>query len=233
MAGTEEVGDQVWHGYTYVWNDEQTDAELLASQGADRQLTIRDAEAPGGTRKQTWHFPSRAECTLCHTMPAKYVLGVNTLQMNRLHDYGNGYSANQLLTLQRLGVFKTPLPKPPEELPHLVNYRDESLPLELRARSYLQANCAHCHMKWGGGNAEFQLLATLPLDELGIVNTRPGQGSFNLDDPKVLVPGNAERSMIYHRMTKLGLGRMPHVASNVVDEKGAKLLAEWIRQLKE
>jgi hypothetical protein len=87
-------------------------------------------------------------------------------------------------------------------------------------------------MKWGGGNAEFQLLATLPLDQLGIVNTRPGQGQFNLDDPKVLVPGNPERSMIHHRMTKLGLGRMPHVASNVIDEKAVKMLAQWIRQLK-
>lgn len=231
LAGTEEVGDQVWRGYTYVWNDDQTDAELLPAQGADRQLTIRDPDAPGGTRKQTWHFPSRAECTLCHTMPAKFVLGVNTLQMNKVHDYGNGFMANQLQVLEQLKVFKEPPPKAPDELPHLVNYRDESLPLEARARSYLQSNCAHCHMKWGGGNAEFQLLATLPLDELGIVNTRPGQGLFNLDDPKVLVPGSPERSMIYHRITKLGLGRMPHVASNVIDEKSVKMLAEWIRQL--
>lgn len=231
VAGTEEVGDQVWRGYTYVWNDDQSDAELLAAPGADRELTIKDPDAPGGVRKQTWHFPSRSECTLCHTMPAKYVLGVNTLQMNRNHDYGNGVMANQLRTLERLGVFKQPLPEAPEAMPHLVDYRDESLPLEKRARSYLHSNCAHCHMKWGGGNAEFQLLSTLPLAELGIVNTRPGQGSFNLDDPRVLVPGSAERSMIYHRMTKLGLGRMPHVASNVIDERAAKMLREWINQL--
>ena len=37
--------------------------------------------------------------------------------------------------------------------------------------------------------------------------------------------------MIYHRLTKLGLGRMPHVASNVVDDKAAKMLREWISQL--
>ncbi len=231
LAGTEEVGDQMWLGYTYVWNDDQTDAELLAAQGADRELTIRDAAAPGGIRKQTWHFPSRAECTLCHTMPAKYVLGVNTLQMNRDHDYGSGRTANQLQTLEHLGVFKKPLPKPPEELPHLVDYRDESQSLETRARAYLHSNCAHCHMKWGGGNAEFQLLATLPLAELGIVNTRPGHGQFDLTDPKDLVPGNPDRSMILHRMTKLGLGRMPHVASNVVDEQAAKMLRDWISQL--
>jgi hypothetical protein len=83
-------------------------------------------------------------------------------------------------------------------------------------------------MKWGGGNAEFQLVETLPLAELGIVGTRPGQGTFGLADPRDLVPGDPDRSMIYHRMTKLGLGRMPHVASNVVDDQAAKLLREWI-----
>lgn len=231
LAGTEEVGDQVWRGYTYLWNDDQTDAELAPAQGVDRDLTIRDPGAPGGVRKQKWHFPSRAECTLCHTMPAKYVLGVNTLQMNKSHDYGNGVTANQLQTLEKLGIFKAPLPKPPDELPKLVDYRDESQPLDERARSYLHSNCAHCHMKWGGGNAEFQLLVTLPLSDLGIVGTRPGQGSFDLKDPKVLVPGSPERSMIYHRMTKLGLGRMPHVASNIIDEKAAKMLRDWIAQL--
>jgi uncharacterized repeat protein (TIGR03806 family) len=231
LAGTEEVGDQVWRGYTYVWNDDETDADLLPAQGADRELTIRDAAAPGGTRKQVWHFPSRSECTLCHTMPAKYVLGVNTLQMNKNHDYGNGRLANQLTTLKNLGIFKEPPPQMPQELPHLVDYRDESLALDQRARSYLHSNCAHCHMKWGGGNAEFQLLATLPLAELGIVNTRPGHGQFDLADPKDLVPGNPDRSMILYRMTKLGLGRMPHVASNVVDERSAKMLRDWISQL--
>lgn len=231
VPGTEEVGDQVWHGYTYVWNDDQTDAELLAAQGADRELTVRDTAAPGGVRKQTWHFPSRAECTLCHTMPAKYVLGLNTMQMNKNYDYGNGVVANQLQALTKLGIFKQPPPKPPAELPRLADYRDESLPLEQRARSYLHSNCAHCHMKWGGGNAEFQLLVTLPLADLGVVNTRPGQGQFGIQDPKVLLPGNPDRSMIYHRVTKLGLGRMPHVASNVIDEKAVKMLRDWISQL--
>jgi len=37
--------------------------------------------------------------------------------------------------------------------------------------------------------------------------------------------------MIYHRMTRLGLGRMPHIASTVVDEAGVKLIREWIESL--
>ncbi len=32
-------------------------------------------------------------------------------------------------------------------------------------------------------------------------------------------------------MTRLGLGRMPHVASTVVDEEGAKLIREWILKM--
>ncbi|MGE3820612.1 MAG: PQQ-dependent sugar dehydrogenase, partial [Isosphaeraceae bacterium] len=75
----DEYGAQYWYGYTYLWNDEQTDAELLAAEGLNRTYTIRDPAASGGTRQQTWRFPSRTECTLCHTMASKYILGVTTL----------------------------------------------------------------------------------------------------------------------------------------------------------
>ncbi|MCH7689160.1 MAG: hypothetical protein IH899_21215, partial [Planctomycetes bacterium] len=63
------------------------------------------------------------------------------------------------------------------------------------------------------------------------LNTRPGQGHFDLNDPKLLVPGHPDRSLIYYRMTKLGLGRMPHVGSNVVDDAAAKLIREWIEKM--
>jgi hypothetical protein len=86
-------------------------------------------------------------------------------------------------------------------------------------------------MKWGGGNAEFQLLATLPLKELGIVNVRPGHGAFDIADARILAPGHPERSIMHYRMTKLGLGRMPHVASSVVDPLGVKLIHDWIKEL--
>jgi uncharacterized repeat protein (TIGR03806 family) len=230
LAGTEEVGSDLWHGYTYVWNDAQTDADLLDAKGLDRTFTITDLQAPGGKRQQNWHFPSRAECTLCHTTPAKYALGVNTLQMNKDHAYG-GVIANQLRTLEHLGVFTTPLPEDPEKLSKLANYKDPHASLDARARSYLHANCAHCHCKWGGGNAEFQLVATLPLAETGTLGTRPGQGLFDLQDPRILIAGDPARSMVYHRMTKLGLGRMPHIASNQIDRDAVKLIKEWIEGL--
>ncbi|HXD85507.1 MAG TPA: hypothetical protein VN641_03375, partial [Urbifossiella sp.] len=145
--------------------------------------------------------------------------------------YG-GVVANQLSTLEHLGIFDRKLPKPVEQLDKLVNPRDESADLDKRARSYLQANCSHCHRKWGGGNAEFQLLHTLPLAETGTIGVKPGQGAFDLKDPKLLVPGDPDRSMIYHRMTRLGLGRMPHIASSVVDEQAVALIRSWIKGIK-
>lgn len=86
-------------------------------------------------------------------------------------------------------------------------------------------------MKWGGGNAEFQLLATLPLNDTGTLGVRPAHGDFGLKDPRVLVPGEPERSMVLHRMKLLGLGRMPHVASSVVDDRAVQLIHDWIQQL--
>ena len=121
---------------------------------------------------------------MCHTVTAKYALGVNTAQMNRDHDYG-GVVANQLATLEHIGMFDKKLPKPPKELEKLADYRDKNASLDARARAYLHANCSHCHRKWGGGNAEFQLLHTLPLKDLGVVEVKPGQGAFDLKDATV------------------------------------------------
>jgi uncharacterized repeat protein (TIGR03806 family) len=233
MPGNDdEYGAQFWNGYTYVWNEDQTDAELLDAAGLDQAFTVRDAAAPGGMREQVWRFPSRSECTLCHTMASKYILGVTTLQMNREFDYG-GHTENQLAVLNRLGIFKTPLPKSPETLPRLADYRSEDEPLHLRARAYLHSNCAHCHRKWGGGNAEFELHASVPLTETLSLNTRPGQGTFGLNDPRILVPGEAERSLIVARMQLDGLGRMPHVAVKVKDDRSIAMLKEWVNSLRE
>lgn len=227
FPGNEEYGDQYWRGYTYVWNDDQTDAELLDARGLDKELTI---DVGGKAVKQTYRFPSRAECVLCHTTAAKYALGVSTMQMNRDHDY-DGVVANQLATLEHIGLFTQKLPEPPAKLPKLADYNDESLPIAVRARAYLHSNCAHCHMKWGGGNAEFKLLSTLPVGAMGIVNVKAAHGDFGIQGAKLLVPGHPEQSIVHHRMALTGLGRMPHIGSRVVDERAVRLVGEWIRQM--
>ena len=89
-----------WQGYSYAWDDAQTDAVLVAAAGNDRVFSLAKAGAASGARKQTWHYPSRAECMVCHSRAAGFVLGVCTNQMNRLHDYG-ATRENQLTALLR------------------------------------------------------------------------------------------------------------------------------------
>lgn len=94
-----------WFGYSYEWNDEQTDGVLVENAGKDREFTIRDPQAKVGIRKQTWHYPSRTECMICHSRAANFVLGLSTLQFNRNHDYG-GIIDSQLRVLEHLGLVK-------------------------------------------------------------------------------------------------------------------------------
>lgn len=228
LAGGEDVGDQFWRGYTYIWNDEQTDAVLLEDPlGKDETFTIEDAAAPDGKRQQTWHYPSRTECTVCHNMAAKYVLGINTLQTNRSFDYGKVHD-NQLRTFEHIGLFTKPLPRTPTKLPRLADYTSESQGLARRARSYLHANCSHCHRKWGGGNGEFRLLATIDLEKMGIAGVKPSHGGFFVPGARIVTPGDPYRSVLFYRAAKLGPGRMPRIGSSVVDEAGLQLLHDWI-----
>ena len=92
-----------WWGYSYRWDEAQTDATLVAAKGEEAEFSIKDPRAPGGSRKQTWRYPSRAECSACHSRAANFALGLNELQMNKVHDYG-GVKDNQLRALEHIGV---------------------------------------------------------------------------------------------------------------------------------
>src|SRR5262249_7174116 len=97
-----------WFGYSYHWNDEQTEGTLVEARGMDRDFMIRvrpSPQHPDGVRKQTWHYPSRTECMVCHSRAANFALGLTELQMNKTHHYGVVVD-NQLRTLEHLGVFR-------------------------------------------------------------------------------------------------------------------------------
>jgi uncharacterized repeat protein (TIGR03806 family) len=224
-----------WHGYTYLWNDEQTEAMLAPASGLDRTYTIIDAAAPGGERKQTWHYPSRDECMVCHTRAAGFLLGINTPQMNKVHNYG-AVSDNQLRTLDHLGVFAgkptSGEPATPESLARLPDPADESCGLEARARSYLHANCSHCHVTDGGGNARMELRFATESAKMGIIGVRPQHETQGLADAFLVAPGDPDRSLVYVRATKRGTGGMPPLGTSLPDPQGTKLLRDWIKQLK-
>jgi uncharacterized repeat protein (TIGR03806 family) len=215
-----------WTGYSYQWNDEQTDAELVPAAGGAREFNVRDPTSDAAL-PMTWHFPSRAECMVCHTRAANYVLGLSALQMNRAHDYG-AVKENQLEVLERLGVFHDKLPKRPADMQALTDPADSSAVLDLRARSYLHANCSHCHVSAGGGNAKLELEFTTPPDKMNLFGERPLHDRFGIADAQLLAPGEPSKSLLLARMKRTERGRMPPLATSIVDRQAVALFEDWI-----
>jgi len=216
-----------WSAYTYLWNDEQSDANLVGAEGVDLQLTVADPKAPNRTRRQSYRVASRTECLLCHTTRGGSIYGFTPAQLNREHDYGGG-KANQLATLARIGLFEQPVDL---HTPPLADPYDTSADLNQRARAYLHVNCSHCHLRGGGGSSYFDVRHQLPLDKTRLLDLRPNHGTFGIAGAQVVHRGNPARSVLYYRMAKLGRGRMPHIGSGVVDEAGLNLMWDWIESL--
>jgi uncharacterized repeat protein (TIGR03806 family) len=210
-----------WAGYSYLWNKEQTEAELVGKKGLD-------IEIESGGKKQPWRIPGRAECMSCHSRADNFLLGITANQLNREHDYKEG-SAPQLKTLAKLGVLSGYKDQDPGRL---ANPYDEKQPLEARVRSYLDTNCAPCHIEAGGGNSTIQLNSGPPLEKMRLVSAHPRHATFGIPSALLVAPGNPERSILYQRISRRGSGQMPPLVSRKVDEAAAGLFRDWIRSLK-
>jgi putative heme-binding domain-containing protein len=227
-------GDAI-QGYTYAWRDDGSDADLVPADGGEKDLAVKDPIF-GGVRPQTWSFASRVQCGQCHNAWAGYLLGFNRDQLHR--DVGG---RNQLVSLcesghlKRIGANEKPLPSfstdDLKSIKSTVDPGDESKPLADRARSYLNANCGHCHRFGGGGSVEFHLNTEADVKNPKLWNAKPTRGNFDLVDAGLLSPGHPERSVLYYRMAKFGSGRMPHLGSEYPDESGLRLVRDWIASL--
>ena len=221
------AGNQVWRGYSYRWNDDLDDAVLVPSKGLDVHYTTVSEDGVAGS--QTWRYPSRSECTSCHTQAASFTLSANTAQLNRSiasHDS----QVNQLEWLNDLGAFENPVSADSLAV-QLPDPRDETVNLEARAKSYLHANCSHCHRPFGGGNSPMDLRYHVPLEEMSLVGSRALHGDLGMKEPQVVRAGNAEQSVLYRRMMSLDGMRMPKVGSHRIDKFGTGLIRDWIEQL--
>ena len=213
-----------WDGYSYQWNEAGTDAFLLADS-TTAVYVIDDPQDPVGFLLQEYYFPSRPDCTVCHTKGAGYVLGVQTPQFN------TGAEQNQLHTLAQQGLFTAELPADLSSLPRLPNPFDPSVPLNLRARSYLHVNCAPCHRPESVGRTILDLRYDTPLAETNAVGAFPTLGDLGEPEALILTPGAPQLSTLYLRLLTLGTFRMPPLASSVIDQQGADLIAAWIADL--
>jgi uncharacterized repeat protein (TIGR03806 family) len=204
-----------WAGYTYEWNDGETEAFLLPG--------AKDKEVNG----QLWHYPSRAECLRCHTRGAGGSLGLTTRQLNTHQSDGKDIYS-QMRMLQNLDVFKDE-PAYKKEYAALQN-SDASV--EDRARAYLEVNCAGCHQPDGdGGRSTMDLRMTTPLANMDICEVPPVVDSLGIPNASLLNPGNPANSILYLRMSQRGVFQMPPLGSNLVDPAASAIVFDWILSL--
>jgi uncharacterized repeat protein (TIGR03806 family) len=229
-----------WAGYAYKWNGQgtakQTEATLAAAEGADVMFDT-------GKRTVHWYYPSQQDCLKCHNDVAGNTLGPENAQMYRtLADM-----KNQLDELQSKGVFDAPVapPKASDVLvtpyPSQVGSPPATATLEQKARSYLQANCAHCHRPNDGfimsPFPNFDLRYTTAFKDMKICNAPVAKGMVpGSNSMTILVPGKPMDSIMWLRInapyTDTGtMVRMPQIASHVVDTEGVKLIGDWITSI--
>ena len=222
--------DDRWVGYTYLWNEEQTEA-VLTTVGADVPVTWIDAD--GAERAVAFHVPNVNQCKACHAESGVTgPLGPKARNLNRSFGYPEG-AANQLDHWSELGILASSPGS--AALPPAVVFDDPATgSLEERARTYLDVNCASCHSAKGLARPSGLLLSVHETDwnKLGICKTpvSAGRGSGGLEYD--VVPGRPDLSILAYRMESVEAGvAMPELGRALVHEGGVALVRDWITAL--
>jgi uncharacterized repeat protein (TIGR03806 family) len=214
------------YGVTYKWRADNSDADLLATTLVEpiQIQTVR------GVRTQNWFYPSRQDCRTCHTDRAGGVLGVKTRQLNHDFAYPSGTTDNQLRALNHAGFFEAGCDENElEGYAALARPDDPARSLEDRARSYLDANCAHCHRP-GGTVANFDARWDTPLPQQNLLNG-PILIDEGLDNARAIAPNDIWRSVMFLRINTLEGLKMPPLAHQILDKQSLALMKQWIESL--
>ncbi|MEW5755956.1 MAG: hypothetical protein AB1810_06590 [Pseudomonadota bacterium] len=224
-----------WKGYSYEWKADESDADLL----------------PDSKTSNGHYFPSPTQCMDCHTEQANIALGPETLQLNYTLNYTDNTEENYLEALDRLGylTYGTGVTQLADFLSdRLYAVNDTSATLQQRARSYLHSNCSGCHRPGvetsdgliPGGLADFRYNRKFDydanLDDGNVCKVTPAatdvtDETFGISGAKLIVPGNASKSIVVTRMNRTTEGLMPPVGRATVDSEAVSVMQSWINSL--
>jgi uncharacterized repeat protein (TIGR03806 family) len=207
--------DDRYYGVTYRWRADNSDADLQDSSSFNERVG-----------NQTWHYPSRSECSQCHTSAANFVLGLKTAQLNRpLYYTSSGLTANMVNTLQGVGLFKSPLlPASLSQMPSVYNGTEFA---QTRARAYLDANCSQCHRPGGPSRGDWDARFSTPLNMQKLIGVTPVE-ALGIAGAKLLAPQSLDTSILFKRLSALDGTGMPPLARNVLDDAAVSLIKAWI-----
>jgi len=231
-----------WVGYGYKWN-----GQGAAKQTEATVVGIGQDDIMFDTGKQTvhWFYPSRQNCMDCHNAVAGGSLGPSNAQMYRV---ATGHTKNQFDEFQTMGLFDAPPVAPTADQVLVTPYSGQlgsppaSATLDQKARSYLQANCAHCHQPNDGfvmsPFPNFDLRYATSLKDAKICDVATSKGTVQGSTATtILKPGSPMDSVMWVRMNEPYTdsntsGRMPQIGTHVVDADGLKLIGDWITSIK-
>jgi len=198
------LADARWNVATYVWNPEQTDASLQL-EGTTADVSWLDEE--GRMRSTAYVVPHEGECVTCHQSGGSSTFIGPTLRNLNRDVTRNGDEVNQLDFLVVEGLLAD---GGWTSTPSIPNYKDADLPLESRARAYLDINCAHCHNPSGWDEAsrpELDLRFPTLLNQTGLVR-------------------NARALK-----RQLESGQMPYLGTTLLHSTGVRLVLDYVESL--
>lgn len=217
-----------WKALPYVWNNEQTEAYLMI---AGKTVPVSWKQSNGVIKNINYSIPNLNQCSGCHVRGDKLMpIGPTARQLNGVHDFTGG--KNQLSMWKEKSV----LEGLPELLTieQLVRYENPEVSIELRARAWLEINCAHCHRADGAAkNSGLHLLASeKDPSKIGIgkapVAAGKGSGGLLYD----IVPGKPEESILQFRIESTHPGSMmPELGRTITHAEGVEIVRLWIMDM--
>ena len=100
------------------------------------------------------------------------------------------------------------------------------------ARSYLHSNCAGCHRPSGPTPANMDLRYQSAFDATNTCNAIPVSGDLGVPGARVIVPEDANASLLVNRASRRDIHGMPPLGSNIADIVGVGLLTNQINVLR-
>lgn len=220
-----------WQSWAYLWNEEQSDAELKI---AGAKVDVATIDESGEPVSFTYSVPNKNQCKGCHQLAGEIVpLGPKARNLNFEFQYDDG-PANQLEHWKEAGLLEG-LPTPMTAIDAVPDWRDESADINGRARAWLDVNCAHCHRREGPASNSGLYLTWDEAIGLALgVHKRPvaaGRGSGGrLFD---IAPGDPDGSILNFRVESTEPGiMMPELGRAREDAAAAALLREWVSSLR-
>lgn len=221
----------LWSGYSYKWNEGETDANLLPYSPSSTTRSFSLIDKNGVSFDYDWVYPSRLACSNCHTEINNRIAGITTAQLNSDFLYpGSGVTDNQMRTFEHINLFDDTLPAPINQLPSAPDPRDTTATTVQRAEAYVLANCSMCHRPGGSTGTNIDWRWGTPLGSRNVFNVVPTNldETFGIQNPKLFAPGDPLSSIIHWRIFTLGSYRMPPLATSLMDVDADNLIMAWI-----